>query len=139
VLNPVRCLVFAVAVGCTSIPKPGVPTNSDVSPSNCPKLTDRPVVEAGGRTAQPLPADSLPRAVFMSFVIDGQRATINVPKFQFSEAPLFYPSVDPADIVSITPLSPSEAARWYKPCPGVEVIMIRTKSGNWRPSYPSRR
>jgi len=75
----------------------------------------------------------------MSFVIDGQRATINVPKFQISEAPMFYPPLDPADILTITPLSPSEGAHWYRPCPGVEVIMIRTKSGNWRPDNPSRR
>jgi hypothetical protein len=75
----------------------------------------------------------------MSFVIDGQRATINVPKFHISEAPMFYPSVDAADILSITPLSPSEGAHWYRPCPGVEVIMIRTKAGDWRPKNPKQR
>jgi hypothetical protein len=112
--------------------------DSDVSPANCPKLTDR-QAEAFSKYSAVAPTDSLPRALFMSFVIDGQRATINVPKFQISEAPMFSPPLDPADILTITPLSPSEGAHWYRPCPGVEVIMIRTKSGNWRPDNPSRR
>jgi hypothetical protein len=75
----------------------------------------------------------------MSFVVDSQRATINVPKYRISEAPMFYPELNPNDIASITPLSPSEAAHWYRPCPGVEVIMIRTKSGTWRPDTTRRR
>jgi hypothetical protein len=117
VSNAVRCLVLVVVVGCAGSRASHVATDSDLPPANCPKLTGS----------------------YMSFVIDDQRATINVPKFQFSEAPIFYPSVNPDDILSITPLSPSEAARWYRPCPGVEVIMIRTKAGNWRPDIPSRR
>jgi hypothetical protein len=138
VSNAVRCLVLAVAVACGSIPKPHVAADSDVPPANCPKLTGR-QAEALSKYSASAPADSLPRAVFISFVIDGQRATINVPKFQISEAPIFYPPLNPADILSISPLSPSEGAHWYRPCPGVEVIMIRTKSGNWRPDNPSRR
>ena len=117
VSNAVRCLVLVVVVGCASSRASHVTTDSDLPPTNCPKL-------AGS---------------YMSFVIDDQRATINVPKFQTGEAPMFYPPLNPTDIVSITPLSASEGAHWYRPCPGVEVIMIRTKAGNWRPDIPSRR
>lgn len=137
-LNAVRYLLLAVAVGCTSTPKPHAAADSDVPPLNCPKLTG-PQAEALSKYSASAAADSLPRALFMSFVIDGHRATINVPKFQISEAPMFYPSVDPADILSITALSPREGAHWYRPCPGVDVVTIRTKSGNWRPSNPSRK
>jgi hypothetical protein len=138
VSNAVQCLVLAMAVGCTSTPKPHVAADSDVPPANCPKLTGR-QAEAVGKYSASASADSLPRALFMSFVIDDHRARINVPKFQTSETPMFYPEVNPADILSITPLSPSEAAHWYRPCPRVEVIMIRTKAGNWRPEKPRRR
>ena len=135
--NAVRCLLLAVPVACASTPKPQVAADSDAPPAICPKLTGR-QAEAFSKSASRA-VDSLPRALFMSFVIDGQPATINVPKFQNSEAPLFYPPLNPADILSIKPLSPSEGAHWYRPCPGVEVIMIRTKAGNWRPDNSSRR
>lgn len=115
--NAVPCLILVLVVGCAGRRASHVATDSDLPPAFCPKSPGS----------------------YMSFVIDDQRATINVPKFQTGEAPLFYPSVNPADILSITPLSPSEAALWYRPCPGVDVIMIRTKAGNWRPDNPSRR
>ena len=134
----VRCLVLAVTVACATAPNAHVAADADVPPANCPKLTDR-QAEAVSKYSAGAPADSLPPALFMSFVIDGQRATINVPKFQVSEAPMFYASLDPVDVLSITPLSRSEGAHWYRPCPGVEVIMIRTKAGNWRPNNSSRR
>jgi hypothetical protein len=84
--------------------------------------------------------DSLTKAVFMNIVIDDQRAAMNVPKYQINEAFTFDPPLDPREILSITTLSPSEGARWYRPCPGVEVIMIRTKSGKWGqvPGRPER-
>jgi hypothetical protein len=130
-----RCLVLTVAVACATTPKGHVAADSDVPRADCPKLTDA-QAEAFRKYGARTVGDSLPKALFMSFVIDGHRATMYVPKFQVSEAPMFYPEVDPGDILSMTPLSRTEAARWYRPCPGVEVIMIRTKAGNWRPKYP---
>jgi hypothetical protein len=75
--------------------------------------------------------DSLKSNAFMSIVIDDKRAAMNVPKYQINEAFTFHPPLDPRDILSITPLSPGEGARWYRPCPGVQVTMIRTRSGHW--------
>ena len=115
--NAVCCGALVLVAACTGGRASHVSTDSDLPPANCPKL-------AGS---------------YMSFVVDSQRATINVPKYQNSEAPLFYPELSPSDIVSITPLSPGEAAHWYRPCPGVEVIMIRTKSGTWRPDTTRHR
>jgi hypothetical protein len=128
--------MLAVTIGCAATPRTHVASES-LPPANCPKLTEK-QAEAFSKYSPRTPADSLPRALFMSFVIDGHRATINVPTFQVSEAPMFYPSINPSDLLSITPLSPSEGARWYRPCPGVQVIMIRTKSGNWRPEKPKQ-
>jgi hypothetical protein len=130
--------MLAVTIACASTPKTGIAPESELPPTPCPKLTEK-QAEAFSKYSASHPTDSTPHALYMNFIVDGQRATINVPTFQYSEAPLFYPSISPADIVSITPLSPSEGARWYRPCPGVQVVLVRTKSGNWRPETPKHR
>jgi len=136
--SAVRYFMLAATMACASTSKTHIAPESELPPANCPKLTEK-QAEAFSKYSASHPTDSSPRAVYMSLVVDGQRATINVPVFQNNEAPLFYPSISPADIVSITPLSPSEGARWYRPCPGVQVVLIRTKSGNWRPENPKHR
>ena len=133
-LNPLRHFMLAVTIACASTSKTHIVPQSELPAATCPKLTEK-QAEAFRKYSASHSTDSAPRALYMSFVVDGQRATINVPTLAFIESPLFHPSINPDDIVSMTPLSPSEGARWF-PCPGVQVILIRTKSGNWRPENP---
>jgi hypothetical protein len=134
--SALRNFMLALTMACAGTQKTYISPESELPPANCPKLTEK-QVEAFSKYSASHPTDSSPHALYMSFVVDGERATINVPTFQYSEAPLFHPSINHADIVSMTPLSPSEGARWYRPCPGVQVVLIRTKSGNWRPENPN--
>ena len=119
-------------VTCASAPKAPVErTVSELPPANCPKLPDWVAEAMSKRGASNAAVDSVRNAAFMSIVIDDKRAAMNVAKYQVSEAPIFHPPLDPREILSMTQLSTREGARWYRPCAGVEVIMIRTKSGQW--------
>ena len=131
-MTRLRCLILLTVVACTSAPKARVEeADPELPPANCPKVPDW-VGEAMSKYgASKTAVDSLRKAAFMNIVIDDKRAAMNIPKYQTNEAFTFHPPLDPRDILSVAPLSPSEGARWYRPCPGVEVIMIRTKSGQW--------
>jgi len=131
-LNAVRYLMLLAMSACTAAAKTRVVrTDSELPPANCPKLPDRVVDAMSKQGASKGAIDSLRKAAFMNIVIDDKRAAMNISKYEINEAFTFHPPLDPRDILSITPLSPSEGARWYRSCPGVEVIMIRTKSGKW--------
>lgn len=131
-LNGVRYLVLFAMSACTTAAKtPIARTDSDLPPANCPKLPDRVADAMTKQGASKAAGDSVRKTAFMSIVIDDKWAAMNLPRYELNEAFTFHPPLDPRDILSITPLSPSEGARWYRPCPGVQVMMIRTRSGKW--------
>jgi hypothetical protein len=131
-LNGIHYLMLLAMSACTAAAKrPVARTASELAPANCPKLPDWVADAMSKQGASKGAVDSLRKAAFMNIVIDDKRAAMNISKYEINEAFTFHPPLDPRDILSITPLSPSEGARWYRSCPGVEVIMIRTKSGKW--------
>jgi hypothetical protein len=81
----------------------------------------------------------------VSFIVDGQRAIWNVPNstqigIEVGRGPMpeFNPLIDRGNVQSVKALQPDEAKRLYNACPGVLVVLIRTKAGNWRPAIPAQ-
>lgn len=71
---------------------------------------------------------------FVSYLVDGQRAYWNEPK---NGATAFrVPDIDPDDIRTLEILEPASARKRFGSCPGVELIVITTKSRTWRPPAP---
>lgn len=132
-LTGIRYLILVVLMAACSATRkrPVARTDSELPPANCPKLPDWVADAMSKHGASKGAVDSLRKAAFMNIVIDDKRAAMNIPRYEINEAFTFHPPLDPREIMSIAPLSPSEGARWYRSCPGVEVIMIRTKSGKW--------
>jgi hypothetical protein len=70
----------------------------------------------------------------VSYLVDGQRAYWNEPK---NGATAFrVPDIDPDDIRTLEILEPASARKRFGSCPGVELIVITTKSRTWRPPAP---
>ena len=67
----------------------------------------------------------------MSIIIDGRRAAWNLPDSMMSENITF--GLLRSDIKSMKPVEREEAERIYGVCPGVDLVLIETKSGNWQP------
>ena len=68
---------------------------------------------------------------FVSYLVDSQRAYWNEPKH--GEAAFHVPDIDPDDIRTMEILEPAAAQQRFGTCPGVELIVITTKSRTWRP------
>ena len=138
-LKPISGLILLAVVACTAAPKAHLAvTDSELPPANCPKLADA-QDHASGKQNQPsalLDLDTTRKAPFVSFVIDGRRAAMNIPTDRWNEVPILDHPFDASQIVSITHLSPRDGAQWYKPCPGVMIIVIRTKTGDWGSNSP---
>jgi hypothetical protein len=75
----------------------------------------------------------------VSVIIDGQWAEWNAPnsaRAGLEAHPLTLNSNPPlkqSEIESVDVFKSALAERLYKSCPGVAVIVIRTKSGKWPP------
>jgi hypothetical protein len=52
--------------------------------------------------------------------------------------PEFNPPIDRGNIQSANALQPDEAKRLYNACPGVLLVLMLTKAGNWRPAIPAQ-
>ena len=139
-LPGVSLLLLLAMSACAATGKtPIARTDSELPPANCPKLPEWVVEAMSKQGASKAAVDSVRKAAFMNIVIDDKRAAMNVPRYEINEAFTFHPPLDPREILSITQLLPSEATRWYRPCPGVDVVMIRTKSGKWAQSPDTSR
>jgi hypothetical protein len=79
----------------------------------------------------------------VSIIIDGQWAEWNAPNSARGglEANALTvnsnPPLERSEIKSIEVFKPTLAEHLYHSCPGVAVIVIRTKSGKWRPVSPT--
>jgi len=83
---------------------------------------------AAGKTG---PLDDVP---FVSYLVDDQRAYWNERK---NVTTAFHvPDIDPDDIRTLEILEPASAQQRFGTCPGVELIVITTKSRTWRPPAP---
>jgi hypothetical protein len=71
---------------------------------------------------------------FVSYLVDGQRAYWNEPKN--GKTAFHVPDIDPDDIRTLEILEPASARKRFGSCPGVELIVITTKSRTWRPPAP---
>jgi hypothetical protein len=71
---------------------------------------------------------------FVSYLVDGQRAYWNEPKN--GKTAFRVPDIDPDDIRTLEILEPASARKRFGSCPGVELIVITTKSRTWRPPAP---
>lgn len=70
-------------------------------------------------------------APFVSYLVDSQRAYWNESR---NGATAFHvPDIDPSDIETLEILEPTSAQQRFGTCPGVELIVITTKSRTWRP------
>ena len=74
---------------------------------------------------------------FMSIIIDGKRAAWNYPVAKMSENINF--GLQRSDLKSMKRVESDEAERVYGVCPGVGLVLIETKSGNWQPSTSKSR
>ena len=79
------------------------------------------------------------RAEYMSVVIDGNiafwnRRTASMGHFVNP----FDPPINPAELKSMRRANASEEQR-YGTCPGVALLIIETKSGNWHPAVSASR
>lgn len=83
---------------------------------------------AGGKKSQ---LDDVP---FVSYLVDGQRAYWNESKHD--ETAFHVPDIDSDDIRTMEVLEPAAAQKRFGTCPGVELIVITTKSRTWRPPAP---
>jgi hypothetical protein len=97
------------------------------------------------RKSSNLSVSSRANAEFVSFIVDGQRAIWNVPNaarlgIEYSRGPMpeFNPPIDRGNVQSVKALQPDEAKRLYNACPGVLVVLMLTKAGNWRPAIPAQ-
>ena len=76
---------------------------------------------------------------YMSAVIDGSIAQWNQPRSSMSDyVSPFNPPIKPGELKSMRLANASEEKR-YGACLGVALIIIETKSGNWRPADSTSR
>ena len=76
---------------------------------------------------------------YMSVVIDGNIANWNRPTSSMSDyVSPFDPPIKPGELKSMRLANASEEQR-YGTCLGVALIIVETKSGNWRPAVSKSR
>lgn len=85
-------------------------------------------IKSEGKNAPP--AD----VAYVSYLVDGQRAYWNESKDD--RTAYHVPDIDPDDIQSVEIMQPATARSKFGTCPGVELIVITTKSHTWRPPNP---
>ncbi|HEY6223893.1 MAG TPA: hypothetical protein VIW26_08915 [Gemmatimonadales bacterium] len=91
-------------------------------------LADSFIRIAAGKTAE---SDAVP---YVSYLIDGQRAYWNEAKR--GSTAFHVPDIASDDVEKMEVLDPAAAQARFGTCPGVELIVITTKSRTWRPPTP---
>lgn len=116
------------ATSCLSHPKT---SSSTAYQPACPRLR----ADSSGATSAAADSLALERARkyprFISIIVDGRRAAWNYPVDMMSENITF--GVQRGDIKSMKGVDWQDAEGVYGVCPGVGLVLIETKSGNWQP------
>jgi hypothetical protein len=102
----------------------------------CPAIPDS--APGAPVDSTPTPADSSRRILlrdgpfeprYLSVVIDGRWAIWNDESLG--------PDLDPKDVDSLTIVRAPTARATYGTCPGVDLVIVTTKSKTWRPYAPN--
>lgn len=117
------------------------PVTKSVARSACPTprsdSTKASATTVGGARAIRRPVHS---PELLSIIIDGRIAVWNYPRSQMDDyTSTFNPSVRASELKSVIVVKPEEAERLYGGCPGVPIMVIETKSGNWHPADSTSR
>ena len=127
-VNLKLAITVLTAFACASSPKVAA---RNISEPSCPRLG---ADSSGPKTALDdsialSQARKYPK--FVSIIVDGKRAAWNYPMSMMSENTSF--GIKRGEIKSMRGVDWEEAARVYGTCPGVSLILVETKSGNWQP------
>jgi hypothetical protein len=141
---PVLSLVVSMRVLLAAIVVAGCATSNKKISNTAPAHSDAscPEVEPPKPDSAPpiihIDDSNVARTPFVSLMIDGHWAAWNTRVLEAWKPQPFNPDppLKPDEIDSIEVVKPALAERLYHSCPGVAVVVIRTKSGKWRPISP---
>jgi len=137
-----RVLLAAIVVaGCAASSKKISSTAPAHAGASCPDI-EHPKPDSAPPIIH-IDDSNVARSQFVSVIIDGQWAEWNAPNSARGglEANAMRvnsnPTLERSDIEGIEVFKPALAQHLYYSCPGVAVVVIRTKGGKWRPISPT--